>query len=539
MNPEFCGHQILDVLGQGGMGTVYRAQRNDGKVVALKMMAQHLLKDESARQRFIHEPKLYPVHPNIVRVFDTDECDGTPFFTMEIIEGESFDKVLNRVRVLAPEQFWSILREVASALDVVHSHGIVHRDLKPSNILIRAKDDRAFLTDFGVAKNTQGTKLTQVSGVRIGTAHYMSPEQAMGKRDLTSAADIYALGVMAYRALSGQVPFDAEHDLAIARMHLQEAPRSLHKANPHISTQLDDVVMRALNKDPKKRYSSASAFVSAFEKAMHGSTEKKSPNPFRMVASAAGIVVLLAVSFLVVELLSDSSASKPAAVPATMATTVAAPTNVESGAMFKMTSTLGLPTTVVPTLAPTATDLPPTPTMTVTPAKTSTPKPPTATASATIGPSRTPQSTALPKVAYPPPQLISPKSGELWLGNQAFSWASSVTLTKNDYYVLEIEHAQGIDCSVWTKNTSANARDYIPDLHPRAWKISIRRSTSDNPLNNCSGTALANSNRIALNAAQPTTVPPKVDSSSGGGGNPPPEPPKPEPCAPSPGRQCP
>ncbi len=317
MNGQFCDYTLLDELGHGGMGTVYRAKNTAGEVVALKVMAPNLAKDKGIRERFIREPRMYPKHENIVQILNAGECDGTPFFAMALIQGDSFDSVLQRHRELAPSQFVPVLRDVAAALDHVHRQGIIHRDIKPSNILMRESDDRAFLTDFGVAKNTLGTKLTQVSGVRIGTAHYMSPEQAMGKRDLTPATDIYALGVMAYHAISGRVPFDADSDVVVARMHMQDIPPDLRKVNPRISPALSAVVMRTLEKDPRKRFASAGAFAAAFEKAASQSDQAPvaaAPSRVWMGLSAA---VLVITALAAVWLLSGNSTGAGIGGPAT------------------------------------------------------------------------------------------------------------------------------------------------------------------------------------------------------------------------------
>lgn len=181
---------------------------------------------------------------------------------MQLIEGESLENVLRRTGWLTLPQLLPILRDVAAGLDYAHSQGVIHRDIKPSNILIRARDGRAYLTDFGVAKDVGAVQLTTITGQRIGTFQYMSPEQARGSPILTKASDVYALGILVYRALCGRVPFDAENDLVIARMQTQDAPPDMRRLNPAISSQVSGAVMRALNKDPMRRYSSAGEFFS-------------------------------------------------------------------------------------------------------------------------------------------------------------------------------------------------------------------------------------------------------------------------------------
>ena len=387
MNQAFCEYTLINELGHGGMGTVYRAQNTSGQIVALKVMISQLLKDSAARERFIREPRLYPSHPNIVKVLDAGDCDGTPFFAMELIEGESLDSVLQRVHVLAPTQFAVVLREVAAALDHVHAQGIIHRDIKPSNILLRAGDDHAFLTDFGVAKNMQGTRLTQISGVRIGTAHYMSPEQAMGMRELTPAADIYSLGVMAYHVLSGRVPFDADSDVVVARMHMQDPPPPLRQINPKIGPALANVVMRALHKDPRKRYRSAGEFAAAFERALSNAplvTPSAGLGPGKPViwAGLMALVFLVASAIAITVLVSGGKGeNQPAALPPQRQTALPlSPTADTNASPLTPTASLqsSTPTNsaaATSTLAPTATDTPvpsatptrPAPTVTHTP----------------------------------------------------------------------------------------------------------------------------------------------------------------------------
>lgn len=297
----FCQYTIYKELGRGGMGTVYLAKNAKGESFALKVMGVHLLRDEGSRARFKREPKLSPVHPNIVRVLDSGECNGTPFFVMELVEGESLDAILRRQKVLPATQLIELLRGVASALDHVHGRGIIHRDIKPSNILVN-KDGHVYLTDFGVAKNTAAGAATymSVTGSRIGTAHYMSPEQAMGKRDLTAAADIYALGVMAFHALAGRVPFDADSDVVVARMHMQDVPPDLRKLNPQVPQQVADVVMRAMRKDPAKRFASANAFVNALAQALDKPVAQPVLARPTVWGGLALVVVLVSIGLLLV-----------------------------------------------------------------------------------------------------------------------------------------------------------------------------------------------------------------------------------------------
>jgi serine/threonine-protein kinase len=288
------------------MGSVYRARRSDGTVVALKVMRPELRGNTAAEERFRRAPTLYPVHPNIVEIYDAGECDNTLYFAMRLIQGESLAEVMRLVHSLAPEQYLPILRDVSAALDAAHAHGIIHRDIKPSNILVEASNGRAILTDFDIAKEV-GSNFTTVgsTGQLIGTAQYMSPEQAAGK-PITPASDVYALGAMTYEILAGRAPFIGENDFVVARMHLQDAPADLHKVNPSVPASVSAVVMRALRKDPRQRYTSAGGFAKAYADALG----QRVPVPLSTavkIAIGAGLATLLLVGFVTVYALSSAS----------------------------------------------------------------------------------------------------------------------------------------------------------------------------------------------------------------------------------------
>ncbi len=301
---QFCNYEIIGEVGRGGMGAVYRARHKDGRIVALKVMRPEFRSNASAEKRFRRAPQLYPKHANIVEIYDSGECDGTLFFAMQLIEGESLSGVLRRVRVFTPEQYAPIFRDVAAGLDASHAKGVIHRDIKPSNILVRNSDGRAFLTDFDIAKDLTAGQFTSVAGAggMIGTAHYMSPEQASGK-PITPASDVYSLGAMTYEALAGHPPFMADSEFVVARMHLQDPPVELFKANPAVSEKVSAVVMKALNKDPRARYASAGAFSQAFVATLD---KKRATALPRWLALAGGLATLLVVAVLAIALISAS-----------------------------------------------------------------------------------------------------------------------------------------------------------------------------------------------------------------------------------------
>jgi serine/threonine-protein kinase len=288
------------------MGSVYRARRSDGTIVALKVMRPELRGNTAAEERFRRAPTLYPVHPNIVEIYDAGECNNTLYFAMRLIQGESLAEVMRLVHSLAPEQYLPILRDVSAALDAAHARGIIHRDIKPSNILVEASNGRAILTDFDIAKEV-GSNFTTVgsTGQPIGTAQYMSPEQAAGK-PITPASDVYALGAMTYEILAGRAPFIGENDFVVARMHLQDTPADLHKVNPSIPASVSAVVMRALRKAPRQRYASAGGFAKAYADALGQRVSVPLGMPVK-IAIGAGLAALLLIGFVAIFALSSAS----------------------------------------------------------------------------------------------------------------------------------------------------------------------------------------------------------------------------------------
>jgi len=263
---KFASYRDLTEIGRGGMATVYRATAPHGNLVAIKILDRHLAADPVARLRFRQEGSLTLMHPNIVRVLEHGEQDGQPYIVMEYVAGESLDRLIARKGRLTPEECAPILTDVARALDHAHKHGVIHRDVKPSNILIRT-NGQALLGDFGVAKSLEQTAYT-ATRTRIGSALYMSPEQAAGMYELTPASDIYALGVTTYYALCGRHPFEGANEIAVVRMHIDEPPQPLSAIAPDIPKPVSDIVLWALHKRPAFRPQSAGQFASEFRRAI-------------------------------------------------------------------------------------------------------------------------------------------------------------------------------------------------------------------------------------------------------------------------------
>jgi serine/threonine-protein kinase len=253
-------------LGQGGMATVYLARdlRHD-RDVALKVLRPELAAILGA-ERFLHEIKTtaHLQHPHILPLHDSGEAAGNVFYVMPYVEGESLRDRLNREKQLPVDDAVRIAREVASALDYAHRHGVVHRDIKPENILLH--EGQALVVDFGIAlavsRSDGGTRMTE-TGMSLGTPHYMAPEQAMGDREITPRADVYALGCVLYEMLSGDPPFTGSTAQAIVARVLTEQPRALSLQRRTIPPQIEAATLRALEKLPADRFATAAELAQA------------------------------------------------------------------------------------------------------------------------------------------------------------------------------------------------------------------------------------------------------------------------------------
>jgi len=259
-------YQVEREIGQGGMATVYLARDlRHHRQVALKVLRPELSAILGG-ERFLHEIRTTAnlQHPHILPLYDSGEADGMVFYVMPFVQGESLRDRLARETQLPVEDAVCIAREVADALDYAHRHGVIHRDIKPENILLH--DGRAQVADFGIALAVSsaggGTRMTE-TGMSLGTPHYMSPEQAMGEREISAKSDIYALGCVLYEMLVGEPPFTGPSAQAIIARVVTEEPRSLVTQRRSVSPHLEAVVRRALEKLPADRFQSAAQFASA------------------------------------------------------------------------------------------------------------------------------------------------------------------------------------------------------------------------------------------------------------------------------------
>jgi tRNA A-37 threonylcarbamoyl transferase component Bud32 len=252
-------------VGAGGMATVYLAQdlRHDRKV-AVKVLRPELAAVIGA-ERFLAEIKLTAnlQHPHILPLFDSGEADSFLFYVMPYVEGESLRDRLRRDKQLPVDDAVRTASEVASALDYAHRHGVVHRDIKPENVLLH--DGQALVADFGIAlaaSKASGVRMTE-TGMSLGTPHYMSPEQAMGEREITARSDVYALGAVLYEMLTGEPPFTGSTAQAVVARVLTESPRPLRPQRHTIPASVEAAVLRALEKLPADRFATAAQFAGA------------------------------------------------------------------------------------------------------------------------------------------------------------------------------------------------------------------------------------------------------------------------------------
>jgi tRNA A-37 threonylcarbamoyl transferase component Bud32 len=257
---ELAGHRILSVIGRGGMAVVYLAEHlRLGRRVALKVLDPQIAEDQAFRDRFIRESRIAAGldHPNVVTVYDAGEADGVLYLSMRYVKGTDLERLLREDAKLEPPRAVSIISQCAAALDTAHAEGLVHRDVKPANILLasegRGPSDRVYLSDFGVTKRLHsGAGLTR-TGQFVGTVDYVAPEQIRGE-DVDGRADVYSLGCVLYRCLTGEVPFPRETEVGTIYAHLEDAPAAPTTLRPELGPDIDQVVSRALAKDPHERF---------------------------------------------------------------------------------------------------------------------------------------------------------------------------------------------------------------------------------------------------------------------------------------------
>lgn len=277
----FAHYRLLSILGQGGMGTVYLAEHLERKhKVALKILLPQFSANATFLQRFWQEYQTVRSlhHRNIVRVYESGEWQGHYFIASEYIKGVTLAQLLENGRRLGVKQSISVVQQIAAALDAAHQRGIVHRDLKPGNVL-QETGGRIVLTDFGIASIVgRNVQLTN-SGEIIGTCAYMSPEQINPELPFTYRSDIYSLGVLTYRMLSGRVPFDGDNHWVVLHAHLNSEPPAIQ--SPGIPPAVETIVMQSLRKSPTQRPVSAGKFADLLARAVGLPSYLTTPAPQR------------------------------------------------------------------------------------------------------------------------------------------------------------------------------------------------------------------------------------------------------------------
>lgn len=394
MSAQMIGsYQIISELGRGGMATVYRAfQPAFNRYIALKVLPAHLAHDQTFVARFSREAQIAAglKHPNIVEIYEVSTAE--PYYlAMQLVEGETLAAIIRREGKLEPSRAAAILQQVANALDYAHARGVVHRDVKPSNILLDHAG-RAILSDFGIAKAVEGTRITQ-TGVAMGTPEYMSPEQGQGK-PADARSDIYSLGIVVYEMLTGRVPFHADTPLATLHQQVYDPPPPPRRLNPRLSPEMEHAVLKALAKDPRARFANGQAMALALQRSLGVRKQVVQPATQMMVTGKtvgapthvaerqarrsvrSPLAIVLGVMVIVVIVVLGVLGTMPKGLLSQVAA---------RGPVSSPTATV-VPAILIP--VPTDTPIPPisTPTDTPTLLPTYTPKPPTATATISSDP---------------------------------------------------------------------------------------------------------------------------------------------------------
>ncbi|HYO35066.1 MAG TPA: Stk1 family PASTA domain-containing Ser/Thr kinase [Geodermatophilus sp.] len=283
--PQVLGerYEIGGVLGRGGMAEVHRGRDlRLGREVAVKVLRSDLARDPSFQVRFRREAQAAASlnHPAIVAVYDTGEdrttSGATPYIVMEYVEGDTLRDVLRREGVLPPDRAMSLTADICAALDFSHRNGIVHRDVKPGNVMI-TPDGSVKVMDFGIARAVSDSAATMTSTAAvIGTAQYLSPEQARGE-SVDARSDVYSVGCLLFELVTGAPPFTGDSPVSVAYQHVREDPRLPSSVNPAVPAELDAIVLKALSKNPANRYQSAAEMRNDLLRALAGQRVEATP----------------------------------------------------------------------------------------------------------------------------------------------------------------------------------------------------------------------------------------------------------------------
>jgi eukaryotic-like serine/threonine-protein kinase len=281
-------YEIIEELGKGGMATVYRAFHPPmERFVAVKVIHRAMATDAAGLERFKLEAKLIATleHPHLLPVYDYAAAGDLPYIVMRYLEGSTLKDVIDSHIRLPINEIVFLMRQIASAVDYAHRRNIIHRDIKPSNIMID-HDGNAYLTDFGIARIMNQKGVTQ-TGFTVGTPGYMSPEQGMGRDDIDSRTDIYALGVMVYEMATGEAPYSGNTPMAVMWSHIQDPIPSAKNVHPELPEDFDEIIEKALAKDPKERFATAGEFAAALSKLVAREAIAEQPKRLQTIASEA------------------------------------------------------------------------------------------------------------------------------------------------------------------------------------------------------------------------------------------------------------
>jgi serine/threonine protein kinase len=263
-------YRVQSLLGEGGMGRVYRAVGPDGEIVALKLVKAQLARDDVFRRRFEREAGAAArvAHPNVVPVVDRGEHEGVPYMAQKFITGGSLEDKIKGDGSLSLRETVDLCTQVADGLDALHAVGLIHRDVKPGNILLDS-DGHVYITDFGLMKDREASVLTR-PGQALGSMDYMAPEQIRGE-EVTGRSDVYALGCVMIECLTGKPPFADRQGMRILWAHLQEEPPDPCTGRTDLPSDVGWAVTRALEKEPEKRPPTATAYAHMVRVAAGGS----------------------------------------------------------------------------------------------------------------------------------------------------------------------------------------------------------------------------------------------------------------------------
>lgn len=273
-------YELLMRVGGGGMALVYKARDNLlNRNVAVKVLRQQFMHDEDFIRRFRREAQAAASlsHPNIVSIYDVGQDEDTHYIVMEFVDGANLNEIIRERAPLQTEEAVKIAAQICDALDHAHLNQIIHRDIKPHNILI-GNNGRVKVTDFGIARAVTSSTITQTGSV-VGSVHYFSPEHAKGVAT-GEKSDIYSLGIVLYQMLTGRLPFLGESPISVALKHLQEPFEQPRKVNPHIPQSVENVILRAMRKNPQERYASAQQMLSDLETCLQPQRLNEPPATF-------------------------------------------------------------------------------------------------------------------------------------------------------------------------------------------------------------------------------------------------------------------